>query len=328
MKQLIGVDVGSYTFDASAQTVTISGVTGNLNLEQILIITNVTDQIIIYNFADVAKGGSISSNVITLEHDTTSMSDTDRLQIWVDIVTSDGAKMPVNAHDGSGTALTSTLVGSDQSLDTNVTSSALPSGASTSANQTTIIGHVDGIEGLLTTIDSDTSTLAGTVSGGEQQVDIVASLPAGTNTIGKCKIQGDVSANVAEVDSSGRLLTSSLAVVPPASTEVVIEDFDNVTTTSDNEYTITNGKVLTISRFIGSAEADTTGGSVVELYEDPNGDKSVLNIIDVIFTGGNSFEHNLSQDFTGDGTRRIVLRRRRLSGGAVEVFGKWQGFET
>lgn len=34
-------------------------------------------------------------------------------------------------------------------------------GVSTAANQTTIIGHVDGIEALLTTIDADTSTLAG-----------------------------------------------------------------------------------------------------------------------------------------------------------------------
>lgn len=37
---------------------------------------------------------------------------------------------------------------------------------------------------LLTTIDADTSSLAGTVSGSELQVDIVASLPAGSNNIG------------------------------------------------------------------------------------------------------------------------------------------------
>jgi len=36
----------------------------------------------------------------------------------------------------------------------------LPSGASTAANQTTIIGHVDGIETLLGTIDTDTGNLA------------------------------------------------------------------------------------------------------------------------------------------------------------------------
>lgn len=37
---------------------------------------------------------------------------------------------------------------------------------------------------LLGTIDADTSTIAGAVSGTEMQVDIVASLPAGTNNIG------------------------------------------------------------------------------------------------------------------------------------------------
>lgn len=41
---------------------------------------------------------------------------------------------------------------------------------------------------LLTTIDTDTSALAGTVSGTELQVDIVASLPAGTNNIGDVDI--------------------------------------------------------------------------------------------------------------------------------------------
>jgi hypothetical protein len=61
-------------------------------------------------------------------------------------------------------------------------------GVATSANQSTIIGHVDGIEGLLTTVDADTSTIAGAVSGTEMQVDVVAALPAGTNNIGDVDI--------------------------------------------------------------------------------------------------------------------------------------------
>lgn len=69
--------------------------------------------------------------------------------------------------------------------DVDVTSCALPTGASTAANQTTIIGHLDGVEGLLTTIDADTSALAGAVSGTEMQVDVVAALPAGTNLLGR-----------------------------------------------------------------------------------------------------------------------------------------------
>ncbi len=57
-------------------------------------------------------------------------------------------------------------------------------GVATAANQTTLIGHVDGVEGLLTTIDGDTGTIAGAVSGTEMQVDVVGALPAGNNNIG------------------------------------------------------------------------------------------------------------------------------------------------
>ena len=62
--------------------------------------------------------------------------------------------------------------------DVDVTSSALPTGAATSALQTTA-------NGILTTIDADTGSIAGAISGSEMQVDIVASLPVGTNEIGK-----------------------------------------------------------------------------------------------------------------------------------------------
>ena len=78
----------NYTFDASAQTIVIDG---NFKLRKLQLITNVTDGVIVYNFADPTKGGSVSFNsatdetTITLEHDTTTMSDSDELQIFVDI---------------------------------------------------------------------------------------------------------------------------------------------------------------------------------------------------------------------------------------------------
>ena len=51
-KKIVGIDVGNYTFDKTNKTITFLS-TGTLSLEQILLITNVTDNIIIYNFADV-----------------------------------------------------------------------------------------------------------------------------------------------------------------------------------------------------------------------------------------------------------------------------------
>jgi len=79
---MVGSEVGTYTFDASAQTITMAGIK-TLKLEEILLITNVTDQEIIYNPADASLGGTIASNVLTLEYDTTSMDDADDLQIYV-----------------------------------------------------------------------------------------------------------------------------------------------------------------------------------------------------------------------------------------------------
>jgi len=81
-KVMIGVDYGSYSFDASLKQVTITLGTGTPVLEGVLLITNTTDNIIIYNFANPLLGGVLSGNVLTLTYDTTTMSDTDSLQIW------------------------------------------------------------------------------------------------------------------------------------------------------------------------------------------------------------------------------------------------------
>ena len=73
-----------YQFDASARTVTLHG---NKHQRRMLLITNTTDNQIIYNFADTTKTGTFSYDsasdhtTITLLYDTTGMSDTDTLQI-------------------------------------------------------------------------------------------------------------------------------------------------------------------------------------------------------------------------------------------------------
>jgi len=74
-----------FVFDASEKKVKIKG---NHHKRRLLMITNTTDNIIIYNFADSTKTGEFSydasadETTITLAHDTTSMSDTDSLQIF------------------------------------------------------------------------------------------------------------------------------------------------------------------------------------------------------------------------------------------------------
>ena len=79
MKKLIT----TYTFVPAAKTVQLTGL-GSVDIKGLLLITNVTDNVIIYNFADPLKGGTAAGNTITLTHDTSTMAAGDDLQIFYD----------------------------------------------------------------------------------------------------------------------------------------------------------------------------------------------------------------------------------------------------
>ena len=159
------------------------------------------------------------------------------------------------AADGSGTN-TVPLVDAAGNLQIDIVSSALPSGGATAANQSTIIGHVDGIETLITstnskidtfdavldniltknteidavldTIKTDTQeieeaveTIEGAVSGSEMQVDVVASLPAGSAAIGKLAANSGV--DIGDVDvTSLPASTNTIEVVGDAAEDAAV----------------------------------------------------------------------------------------------------------
>lgn len=106
MKQLIT----NYSFNKTAKTVTINGFSSAIALDQLLLITNVTRNTIIYSFADPLLGGTITGtnpSVLTLTYDTSAMDDADRLQIFMDVaidygsgnLTSTGTQRVVLAND-------------------------------------------------------------------------------------------------------------------------------------------------------------------------------------------------------------------------------------
>jgi hypothetical protein len=72
-----------YTFNAATKQITFN-TSETITLPQLLIITNVTDNLIIYNFADPNYGGTITNNVLTLTYNTSLMSDNDSLQIFLE----------------------------------------------------------------------------------------------------------------------------------------------------------------------------------------------------------------------------------------------------
>jgi hypothetical protein len=126
------------------------------------------------------------------------------------------------AADGSGTS-TVPLVDAAGHTQVDIVSSALPSGGATAANQATIIGHVDGVETLLGTIDSDTDAIKTAVQLLDNAVDgnylnVNANI-AGTDFVGGA---GAVAAGVQRVT----LASDDPAVTDLAAIEVLLTGMD------------------------------------------------------------------------------------------------------
>jgi hypothetical protein len=94
------------------------------------------------------------TGTVTAELSATDNAVLDQLELNQDAQTA-----LLTSMDADTSSLAGCVGGTELQVD--VVSSALPTGAATAANQSTIIGHVDGIETVLGTIDGDTSTIAG-----------------------------------------------------------------------------------------------------------------------------------------------------------------------
>lgn len=151
---------------------------------------------------------------------------------------------------------------------------------------------------------------------------------AGAALIGQKLMASSVPIVFASDQSALPTTISAIPPIPIGATAVNVEAFGSVGTTAgtDTFYTITNGKTLTIQSFFGGAE-EKTGGSVCELFYDPNGDLSVLTRIRAIWVNGDSFTVGVQQEFDGNGTRRIVARRRGYTASGREMEVAFSGYE-
>jgi hypothetical protein len=75
--------IDNYGFNSVSKTITFLDYT-NIRLDGVLGIINVTDNIEIFNFLDPSKGGTTLNNVLTLDYDTSSMNNVDKLLIYYD----------------------------------------------------------------------------------------------------------------------------------------------------------------------------------------------------------------------------------------------------
>jgi hypothetical protein len=86
-KILVGSDGGTYSFNASTGVITISGLGTNFELEDLLLVVNITSNKVYYNPLVSGEGATLSISgsdvIIDLDKDTSSDSNSDGLQIWI-----------------------------------------------------------------------------------------------------------------------------------------------------------------------------------------------------------------------------------------------------
>jgi len=184
----------------------------------------------------------------------------DALKVDINNVTLDGSQLSVDidkendsivifsntAADGSGTN-TVPLVDAAGHTQVDIVSSALPSGGATAANQATIIGHVDGVETLLTGIDADTDAIK-TDAAAIEVLLTAANVDHAANEALLITIDEDTNAIKGHVDGIETLITS---------TNSKIDTFDAVLDNILTKNTEIDAVLDTIKTDTGTIDSDT-----------------------------------------------------------------------
>lgn len=267
----------SYTFDASAKTV-LHADFSDITLAGIQLIVNVTDQIIIYNFADTAKGGTLSTDTLTLEYDTTSMDDADELMVLVDdaVTTqtvsavnldirdlaqaSDNVRVYANtAKDGSGTGFVP-LVDADGHLQIDVLSGG---GSGTQYTE----GDTDSsITGTAMLWEDGSDTLRAVSASKPLPVDLQDTTVAVTQSGTWDEVGINDSGNSITVDNNGTFVTQIDGAALTA-----LQLIDDVVYIDDADWTDNTSKHTLVGGVYQSSPHTVTDGDVTPFLTDVNG---------------------------------------------------------
>lgn len=214
----------------------------------------------------------------------------------------DGAASPLVRGQQTSANSIPVVVASDNTVAVSAASLPLPSGAATSANQSTIIGHVDGIETVLGTIDTDTGNIATSASSIDGKITacntgavVVSSsaLPSGASTAAKqpalgtagtastdvITVQGIASMTALKVDGSAvtqpvsltsTTVTGTVAVTQSGTwDEIGINDSGNSITVDNAQLSVVGGgteaaamRVTIANDSTGVLSVDDNGGAL------------------------------------------------------------------
>jgi hypothetical protein len=184
----------------------------------------------------------------------------------------------------------------------------LPTGASTSANQATIIGHLDGVEGSL-------ATLAGAVSGTEVQVDVL--------TMPTVTVTGTVAATQSGTWNVGTVtavtgITNTVTVTGTGGTFPVTDSGGSLTVdgtvaaTQSGTWTVQPGNTANTTPWLATIHDGTRAASVRD-----TGSSDSLNVAIVdasgnqitTFGGGSQYVEDTAHNSGDTGTMLLAVRR-------------------
>lgn len=154
---------------------------------------------------------------------------------------------------------------------------------------------------------------------------------AGTNAV---TVSLDAEDGSYRLEIAGKV--SIQAPIPPPAADAVLIVGDTpltVTSTQDTEYTITNGKTFTLQQVEVGGEGDaTTSGSRVDIIFDDDGTERIVERVYILGATvttlpGTSTSRDGTIMLGASGTRKIIVRRIRLSGGGAEIDAVARGYE-
>lgn len=218
----------------------------------------------------------------------------------------------ITACNTGAVVISSGTVTANAGTNLNTSALALEAGGNLAA----IATDAAAIEVLLGTIDADTSALAGAVAGTEVQVDIVASLPAGTNAIGKLAANSGVDIGDVDVLSLPALAAGTNLVGKVSAGTDLTSAYDGTT-------------ALTIKRATGVATAENAN-TMIAAVADKQIRVLALSLIATSTTAVTVYVYNGDNMLLGNDTNMLTLDMDGVGGPAGLVLpwnpGGW--FQT
>lgn len=207
----------SYTFTPDAANAGTVVVAGTYALEQFLLITNVSTGATIYQFNKATRGGTVASaggnTTLTLEADTSLMSGSNRLQVFVDDgqnaqVSLTNASVEISNDVGNPVSVSGTVTATGPLTDTQLRASAvsvapavqLGMGVATATTQRVTLATDGAAVTALTSIDNktpalDTGAVPVLVKNGQLEIQNDTGNPIPVGPAAQTAVTGSASAN-------------------------------------------------------------------------------------------------------------------------------------